>query len=359
MFCDQMCTFKTVTSRDGQFVVSMLTSYLLSFYLGTEKSLLTTGSPFQVDSCIQVDTLLKQKQGPRISLSMVKSDKELVILSGVGSLQLMKNIVTEFDNVRKQMTLKARFLCSGDLVLMVMVKLYHNVSIGFLAFLFGVHRTTASENLKTAICILSHVLGAAVFIPSDESIKENLTVYFRKFPHTKIILDCTEIAIQRPADLTSRIITYSHYKKTYTAKVLIGCAPSGMITFVSNAYGGRTSDCFITKESKVLEKCSPLEQVMVDKGFLIDKLCDDARVELVRPPFLRNKQRMSRTDAVLNQDIARARVHVERAIQRLKVFRILQQRFPTHLMPLFDDVMKLVAGIVNLSPPIFAHDKFL
>ncbi|KAM7290748.1 uncharacterized protein ISCGN_027344 [Ixodes scapularis] len=36
----------------------------------TEKSLLTTGSPFQVDSCIQVDTLLKQKQGPRISLSM-------------------------------------------------------------------------------------------------------------------------------------------------------------------------------------------------------------------------------------------------------------------------------------------------
>lgn len=343
----------------ARFVVSMLSSYLLSFYLGTEKSLLTTGSPFQVDSCIQVDTLLKQKQGPRISLSMVKSDKELVIRSDVGSLQLTKNIVTDFDNVRKQMTLKARFLCSGDLVLMVMVKLYHNVSISFLAFLFGVHRTTASENLKTAICILSHVLGAAVFIPSDESIEENLTVYFRKFPHTKIILDCTEIAIQRPADLTSRIITYSHYKKTYTAKVLTGCAPTGMITFVSNAYGGRTSDCFITKKSKVLEKCSPLEQVMVDKGFLIDKLCDDARVELVRPPFLRNKQRMSRTDAVLNQDIARARVHVERAIQRLKVFRILQQRFPTHLMPLFDDVIKLVAGIVNLSPPIFAHDKFL
>ncbi|CAN8002679.1 unnamed protein product [Ixodes pacificus] len=161
----------------------------------TEKSLLTTGSPFQVDSCVQVDTLLKQKQGHRISLSMVKSDKELVILSGVGSLQLMKNIVTEFDNVRKQMTLKARFLCSGDPVLMVMVKLYHNVSISFLAFLFGVHRTAASENLKTAICILSHVLGAAVFIPSDDSIEENLTVYFRKFPHTKIILDCTEIAI--------------------------------------------------------------------------------------------------------------------------------------------------------------------
>ncbi|CAN8028488.1 unnamed protein product [Ixodes persulcatus] len=289
----------------------------------TDKSLATTGSPFQVDSRVKVDTLLKQKQGPRILLSMVKSDKELAVLSGVGSLQLMKNIVTEFDNVRKQMTLKAGLLCSGDLVLKVMVKFYHNISISFLAFLFGLRRTTTSENLKTAICILSHVLGAAVFIRSDDSIEENLTVDFRKFPHTKIILNCTEIAIQRPADLTSRIITYSHYKKTYTAKVLIGCAPTGMIIFVSNAYGGRTSDCFITKESKVLERCSPLEPVMVHKGFLIDKLCDDARVELVRPPFLRNKQQMSCRYAVLSQDIGSARVHVERAIQHLKVFKIL------------------------------------
>lgn len=42
---------------------------------------------------------------------------------------------------------------------------------------------------------------------------------------------------------------YSHYKKTYTLKVLIGYAPTGMFTFVSRAFGGRTSHSFITKES--------------------------------------------------------------------------------------------------------------
>lgn len=72
---------------------------------------------------------------------------------------------------------------------------------------------------------------------------------------------------------------------------------------------------------------------MVDKGFLIDKFCDEALVELVQPPFLRNKQQMTEHDALGNQDIALARVHVERAIQRLKVFKILQHHFPKHLLP--------------------------
>lgn len=155
-----------------------------------------------------------------------------------------------------------------------------------------------------------------------------------------------------------RILTYSHYKNTYTAKILIGCTPSGFISFVSKAYGGRASDSHITKESGVLSMCLPYtDQIMVDKGFLIEHQCDDACVRLVCPPFLKQRQHMSEGEALANQQIARARVHVECAIQRVKAYKILQQRFPTQLLPVFDNV--LLCGLVNLSRLILSEQRFL
>lgn len=68
---------------------------------------------------------------------------------------------------------------------------------------------------------------------------------------------------------------------------------------------------------------------------------------------------MEKHEALRNQAIARARVHVERAIQRLKVYKILQQKFPLQLLPVFDKVVLLLAGVVNLSKPILAENKFL
>ncbi|XP_064461554.1 uncharacterized protein LOC135371427 [Ornithodoros turicata] len=241
-----------------------------------------------------------------------------------------------------------------------MIKLYHNTNFSFLSVLFGIHRTTVSNIIKSAICILAEILGTAVFFPSKESVLENLTVYFDKFKNTRIVLDCTEVALERPGDLVSRILTYSHYKKTYTAKVLIGCTPSGFISFVSQAFGGRASDTHVTKESGVLSMCLPYtDHVMTDKGFLIEHQCDDARVRLIRPPFLKQRKQMRESEALANQKIARARVHVERAIQRIKAYKILQQKFPTQLLPVFDNVVRLLCGLVNLSRPILSEERFL
>ena len=61
---------------------------------------------------------------------------------------------------------------------------------------------------------------------------------------------------------------------------------------------------------------------MVDRGFFIDKICQKADVGLVRPPFTRNKTQFSKEEVVLNAEIARAKVYVERANQRLKAFKI-------------------------------------
>ena len=135
-----------------------------------------------------------------------------------------------------------------------------------------------------------------------------------------IVLDCTEISLQKSKCLQCRLRTYSHYKSNHTVKFLIGISPTGLITYVSNAYGGRASDKQIFNQSKLLELMLPNDAIMVDKGFLIEKECPLYNVKLIRPPFLKKNKQFSNAEAEKTASIAAARVHVERTIQRLKIF---------------------------------------
>ena len=106
-------------------------------------------------------------------------------------------------------------------------------------------------------------------------------------------------------------------------KVLIGISPRGCISFVSDAWGGRASDRHITLNSSFLERVDPGDQIMADRGFLIREEVMMRRAELVIPPAAKGAQQMSAGDVKATKEIANLRIHVERAIQRLKTFRIL------------------------------------
>ncbi|CAI6346541.1 unnamed protein product [Macrosiphum euphorbiae] len=98
--------------------------------------------------------------------------------------------------------------------------------------------------------------------------------------------------------------------------------------------------------------------IMVDKGFLIDDLCLEKQIDLIRPPFLKNKIQFSKAEALLNKDIASARVHIERINQRIKSFKIFQSKFSWSRNYLANDIMIIICGMCNLSSSIFESDKF-
>ena len=66
---------------------------------------------------------------------------------------------------------------------------------------------------------------------------------------------------------------YSHYKNHVTYKVLLGRAPSGGITFISQLYDGSISDKEIVRRSGILDErlWQPNDGVMADRGFTIDE----------------------------------------------------------------------------------------
>ena len=138
---------------------------------------------------------------------------------------------------------------------------------------------------------------------------------------------------------------------------MVGCAPCGSIRFVSRAYVGRVSDKFIFNDSGITQLLELYtDAVMADKGFQIEEDCLSSAIELIRSPFLRAKKQFSPAEAKKTAEIARARVHVDRAIQRLKLFAVMKNKLKWSMLNYVDEL--IVCGITNLQAPILADDRF-
>ena len=92
---------------------------------------------------------------------------------------------------------------------------------------------------------------------------------FRKHcPNCAVIIDCFEILNfgESPLHLLARAQTYSAYKHYNTAKYLIGITPQGTLCFISNGWGGRVSDNYLTENSGLLDNLLPSDTVLADHG---------------------------------------------------------------------------------------------
>ena len=110
---------------------------------------------------------------------------------------------------------------------------------------------------------------------------------------TTVIIDCFEIFINRPTNLMARAQTFSNYKHLNTVKVLIGISPQGMISFVSEAWGGRTSGKFLTENCGFPNRnLLPGDLVLADRGFTIHDKVMFYHENLNIPAFTRGKSQL-------------------------------------------------------------------
>ena len=168
----------------------------------------------------------------------------------------------------------------------------------------------------------------------------------KEYPNTRIIIDATEFAVERPSSLLSQACTFSSYKNKNTVKVLIGVTPSGAISFVSEAYEGSISDRKLIEASGLLDNLESGDEVMADKGFKIQDLLTPRGIRLNIPPFLQTKIQMTANDVFLTKKIARLRVHVERSIGRVKEFKIFHDTLPASM---WDCISNVILCLVTLD----------
>lgn len=238
-----------------------------------------------------------------------------------------------------------------------------NLPFVIIATLFKITDRTVAKRFYFILPYLKSAMSVLIYWPEKEEIVGNMPKCFMPFMSTRVVLDCFESQIATLKCLSCRILTYSHYKKKNKPPnfVLAPATPAGLTSYLSPAYGGRTSDkCIFNDDQflKTVELIPHTDSIMVDKGFFIEKECEEYGVKLIRPPFLRKVPQLTKTDAAENVKIAKARVHVERAIQRVRLFKIMTQTVERHILPWIDDISVIVCAMVNLSAPILSDDKF-
>ena len=91
---------------------------------------------------------------------------------------------------------------------------------------------------------------------------------------------------------------------------------------------------------------------MADKGFLLQDLLIPIGVRLNIPPFLDSRAQMPTNDVLLTKKIARLRVHVERAIGRIKEYRILHSTLPAAMWDSTNEIIYVCCMLTNFSPPL-------
>lgn len=225
-----------------------------------------------------------------------------------------------------------------------------------LANRFNVSVGTVSNVIITWSNFIYIRLGSLNIWPTKEQVKEHMPHSFKaKYPSTRVIIDCTEIKVEMPSSLLLKSQTYSHYKGTNTLKGLIGIAPCGSVSFVSQLYTGCISDREITSRSGLLSL--PFDQgdsIMADKGFDIQDLLDDIGVKINIPPFLHMQGQMPSDDVFLTQSIAAERIHVERAINKIKNFHIFDQVLPLTLFGSINQIWTACALLTLFQDPIIS-----
>ncbi|XP_074654491.1 uncharacterized protein LOC141908365 [Tubulanus polymorphus] len=233
--------------------------------------------------------------------------------------------------------------------LLVMIKLRLNLFTGDLASRFRVSKSTVSRIFHTWICLLSRELSFLIIWPSKGDVRITLPKVFRKwFPRIRCVIDCTEIPTETPSALDIQASLWSDYKHDTTIKFLVSISPTGAITFVSKCYGGRASDKYIFTDSKVLDLIEADDQVLADRGFKITEELLLRRATLAIPPSVKTGIPLSHEESVKTTRIANTRIFVEKAIGRMKYYRILADVIPLKLLPLVDDIVVVCAALSNL-----------
>ena len=146
--------------------------------------------------------------------------------------------------------------------------------------------------------------------------------------------------------------TWSDYKHHNTIKCLVSITPQGSIGYVSELYGGRTSDRYIVTHSKFLNYINPQDQVLADRGFPVREHLLMKSAELVLPPAGKGASQMTSNQVRQTKKVANVRIHVERVIRRLKLFRFLSQTIPINMLKYANNILFVCAAITNMQGPI-------
>lgn len=266
-------------------------------------------------------------------------------------------LMAVFNHVSAHVKKHCRSIPLFEQFLMVLMKLRLNLCDEDLGHRFGVSQSTVSKTFKRWINILYVRLQPLIRWPTRDELKDTMPLDFKNdFPKCVCVIDCFEVFCERPRDLKARAQTYSNYKHHNTVKFLIAISPQGVISYISQGWGGRVSDKHLTENCGILEKLLPGDQILADRGFNIQDSVGLFCAEIAIPPFTKGKKQLSRLEIDTARKLSRVRIHVERVIGVLRQkYTILESTLAINMircnkqteMSMIDKIVTVCSALCN------------
>lgn len=293
-----------------------------------------------------------------------ENEKKMKFYTGLPSFEVFENLFdlvqnhVDRDESSTKLTRRQEFM-------IVLMRLRLGLLEEDLGYRFGIAQSTISRILSHWIGVMATRLSFLIQWPERDQLRKTMPACFlENFEQCAVILDCFEIFIEKPNDLTARAQTYSQYKHHNTVKVLLGITPQGTISFVSEPWGGRTSDVYLTENSGLLKNLTPGDVVMADRGFTISDSVGLYCAELKIPEFTKGKTQLQKSAIDGTRDLASVRIHVERVIGLLRnKYTLLQKILPIKMLMRKSDgsctlseILIICSALCNLNGPVVPLD---
>lgn len=246
-----------------------------------------------------------------------------------------------------------RQLASIDELFLTLVKLKQGSANQDLAERFGITDSHVSNIFITWVSILNKVLTNQNIWMSKRKVVKNMPDCFKPlYKDVRVVIDCTEMRIEKPSDCEAQAASYSQYKSSNTLKALIGISPSGVTTFVSDLYEGKISDNEITMRSGLFDLMQKGDAVMCDRGWTCREAAAKRGIRLITPHFLQRDGKLDLPQLVESVAIARVRIHVERIMGRIKQWHFLTRTIHLTQWDSINHIFNVCARLTMFWPPL-------
>ncbi|OLT62966.1 IS5/IS1182 family transposase [Moorena bouillonii] len=229
-------------------------------------------------------------------------------------------------------------LSEEEQIILMLVYLRHNLSFQLLGLLFKVSESTAHNLFNYWQKIFQEALPPSrleqvkKFPEEVEQIKEELTNY-------ELIVDSSEQVIERPLDYQTQKNYYSGKQKRHTFKSQFVVLPKGQeILDVVVGKPGPMSDLKICRQT--LNKFDEHQFFSGDKAYV-------GEAQITTPSKKPKNGELTDSQKADNKLLSKSRIFVEHLIRRVKIVKIIQERFRL-TKKRYESVILTVCGLVRL-----------
>lgn len=291
------------------------------------------------------------------------SDHQIQVLTSIpwkGWLECFAKILRNLQKRDSRHGLSEKCLNFENQVLFVFEKLRRDPPFSLMSLDWGLSQKFLRTTFWRVVRVLHNFsVGymASRGVPTVEEIRGMpIPDCFAPLDNARFLIDCTDCQSQMPGHITLKRLMYSSYRGYHSCKFLLASTPTGLLCFVSDPFPGRTSDDDIVVRSEFLKLVKEGDLVLADKGFRIPERhrMVTAEVQFLVPAFLRAKDRMDIEELRYSRTISEARVHIERHVQRFKLFHILRE-INVQFLERVHLIAQLCGFLTNLQAPLFSE----